>query len=224
MGFTGVFAYNAFFFSGLKYVPAGRASLIVASNPAFIALGAAFIFRERMDSLRWLGVSISVVGAVVVLTKGDPVALFRQRIAVGDLLILGCVASWVTYSLAGKKIMARLDPMTAVTYSCIIGAGLLFWPAVKEGIWKDLFRCFGPCGIGIGYLAYFGTALGFRWYYEGIEAIGAARAGVFISLVPVSAVALGWMLLHEAPDASWLVGGLMVLTGLLLTNRHGRTS
>ena len=49
LGLTGVFAYNAFFFSGLKTVTASRASLIITSNPAFIAIFAALFFRDRLS-------------------------------------------------------------------------------------------------------------------------------------------------------------------------------
>src|SRR4030043_415411 len=48
LGMTGVFAYNVFFFFGMKTVSAGRASLIVASNPVFISLLSAFFFLERL--------------------------------------------------------------------------------------------------------------------------------------------------------------------------------
>jgi drug/metabolite transporter (DMT)-like permease len=60
----------------------------------------------------------------------------------------------------------------------------------------------------------------FTWYVQGIQAVGAPRAGVFINLVPVCAVLLAWMLLGEPIDFSLVAGGLLVLCGVRLANRR----
>jgi drug/metabolite transporter (DMT)-like permease len=64
--------------------------------------------------------------------------------------------------------------------------------------------------------------LGFTWYYEGIQALGPSRAGVFLNLVPVSAVALGWLILGEPLAPSLLAGGALILAGVWLTNTARR--
>jgi drug/metabolite transporter (DMT)-like permease len=69
------------------------------------------------------------------------------------------------------------------------------------------------------YLGFFGTCLGFIWYYEGIREIGPSKAGVFINFVPISAVIMSFFLLGEPVDLSLLVGGALVLSGIYLTNR-----
>ncbi|SMC25620.1 Permease of the drug/metabolite transporter (DMT) superfamily [Desulfacinum hydrothermale DSM 13146] len=220
LGFSGVFAYNAFFFSGLKWVPAGRASLIIACNPAMIALFSALLLKERLGAFRLLGVAISVLGAFVIISRGDWKALAQGGVSRGDLLIFGCVASWVTYSIAGKRAMARLDPLCAVTYSCLLGTLFLSIPAHLENVWKDLSNYSWGAWACLFYLGFFGTALGFQWYYEGIRALGPSRAGVFINLVPVSAVSLSFIFLHETLSPSLLAGAILVLTGVYLTNRR----
>jgi drug/metabolite transporter (DMT)-like permease len=70
----------------------------------------------------------------------------------------------------------------------------------------------------LAYLGVFGTALGFVWYYQGIERIGAARAGLFINFVPISAIILAALLLGEPITGSLIVGTAMVLGGVYLTN------
>ena len=69
------------------------------------------------------------------------------------------------------------------------------------------------------YLGFFGTCLGFIWYYEGIREIGPSKAGVFINFVPISAVIMSFFLLGEMIDASLLIGGALVLSGIYITNR-----
>lgn len=219
LGLTGVFAYNFLFFSGLKTITASRASVIVSANPAFIALFSALVFRERLGFLKISGIFLSVCGAAVVVARGNPTALFHGGIGLGELYIFGCVASWVCYSLVGKVAMKSLSPLLAATYACLIGTVLLFLPALGEGV-AGRFPHFSPAvWLGIFYLGFFGSALAFTWYYEGIRSIGPSRAGVFINLVPVSSVLLAFLILNEALDLSLLVGALFIVTGVYLTNR-----
>lgn len=219
LGATGVFAYNVFFLWGLQSVPAGRAAMIVAGNPVFIALLSRLFFGEALSKLKIAGVVLCLTGAALVIGRGDPLALFTGAVSLGDLAIAGAMFSWVTYSLVGKKVMGRLTPLAAVTFSCLAGMLMLLPPALNEGL---LAQAAGLSTTGwacLVFLGVFGTGLGFVWFYQGIQAIGASRAAVFINFVPVSAAALGALMLGEPVDASLIAGGALVLTGVALTNR-----
>jgi drug/metabolite transporter (DMT)-like permease len=218
LGMTGVFAYNAFFFKGLQLISAGRASLIIANNPVFITLFAALIFKEKLSWLKAGGILLSVTGALIVISKGDPAALLRGGVGWGEILIFGCVASWVAYSLIGKTIMKDLSPLVAVTYSALIGTAALFIPAVAEGMVREVPHYTVLDWVCISYLGVFGTVLGFVWYYEGIKALGPTRAGQFINFVPVCAILLAFFILGEPITWSLLVGAGFVITGVSLTN------
>ena len=219
LGLTGVFAYNAFFFSGLKTVTASRASLIITSNPAFIAIFAALFFRDRLTPVKMLGIALSISGAVIVVSKGHPLQVLEGNLGLGELCIFGCVASWVAYSLIGKVTLTRLSPLVSVTYACVIGTVFLALPAFSEGLHSNLPNYSGAVWLSIIYLGLFGTALGFIWYYEGIQTIGPSRAGVFINLVPLSALIMAFFILDETLDASILLGAIFVFAGVYLTNR-----
>jgi drug/metabolite transporter (DMT)-like permease len=219
LGLTGIFAYNFLFFLGLQTITASRASLIIAANPAFIALFSCIIFRERLGLVRASGITISVLGAIIIVLHGDAAAIFEGGPGIGDLCMFGCVASWVCYSLVGKVAMKNSSPLTAVTYACVIGMVCLFFPALREGLFQNAGSLSMNGWLGIIYLGFFGSALGFMWYYEGIVSIGPSRAGVFINLVPVSGVLLGFLILHEVPDVSLVMGALLIICGVYLTNR-----
>jgi len=219
-GMTGVFLYNVFFLTGLQTVQAGRASVIVASNPVLISLFAALLFRgERMTPRKILGVALSVCGAVFVITRGHPEEILQGAAGRGELFIFGCVASWVSYSLIGKVVMRDVQPVSAVTYACLVGASALLPPALIEGMAGNLGSYSIASWLSIVYLGFFGTCIGFIWYYEGIREIGPSRAGVFINFVPISAVVLSFFLLGETVDASLLIGTALVLSGIYLANR-----
>lgn len=223
LGMTGIFSYNFFFFKGLKLIEAGRASVIIANNPIFIALLSAWFFKERLTPLKIAGILISVAGAIVVITRGHVLEILQGNVGMGELYIFGCVASWVTYSLIGKAIMKDLSPLLSVTYSVIVGAVALFLPAYLEGMTRNVLHYPGWIWLGLFYLGFFGTMLGFFWYYQGIKRIGPMRAGLFINFVPVSAILLGFLLLGEALTPSLLIGLIFVSSGVYLTNRKTRT-
>lgn len=219
LGLTGIFSYNVLFFSALQTAEAGRAALIIASNPVFIALFSALLFRERIRPLRAGGILLSIMGAMIVISHGDMEMILQGGLGQSDIYLLGCVFSWVAYTLIGKRVMMGLDPLAAVAYSCIAGTLLLLFPALGEGMAGGLFAVSPVALISLVYLALFGTVLAFVWFYRGVHEIGAVRAGLFINLVPVSAVTLGVLILGEEPGISLLIGGGMILIGLLLTNR-----
>ncbi|MBI4806391.1 MAG: DMT family transporter [Desulfovibrio sp.] len=222
LGASGVFAYNAFFLWGLKHIPAGRAAIIVAGNPVFIALLSRVFFKEPLGRIKILGVILCLCGAAVVIGRGNPLGLFSGDLSLGDLAIAGAMFSWVTYSLLGKKVMGRLSPLAAVTLSCLAGMVMLFPPALSEGLMHEVAGLSFTGWSAIVYLGVLGTAVGFLWFYQGIQAIGASKAAVFINFVPVSAAIMGALLLGEPIDASILAGGALVLTGVALTNRPVR--
>ena len=218
LGLTGVVSYNVFFFWGLQSVAASRASVIIANNPVFIAMFAALIFRERLGWIKSLGVLISMSGAVIAISRGDMAGLVNGGLGWGDLMIFGCVLSWAAFSLIGKIVVAYIPPLTAIAYAALVGALLLFFPAVMDG----MFGALGEYALldwgNIAYLGVFGTVLGFVWYYEGIERIGATRAALFINFVPINAIIMAFFLLDESLTGSLLIGTALVLSGVYLTN------
>ena len=218
LSLTGIFSYNVLFFLGLQTVDASRASVIIANNPVFIALLASLVFRERLGVVKSLGIPISVLGAVIAISKGDVAGLFQGGLSWGDLMIFGCVASWVTFSLVGRAVIVHTPPLTAITYAATLGALLLFIPATMDGLFGSI-GTYSPIDWGnIGFLGIFGTAFGFVWYYQGIDHIGAVRAGLFINIVPLSAIIMAFFILGEPVTPSLLIGIVLVLSGVYLTN------
>lgn len=220
LGMTGVFAYNIFFFNGLHHITAGRAGLIIACTPLVITLFATIFLRERLNAVRSCGILLSLIGAVTVISNGHPGSLFSGGFGPGERAMVGCVLSWSAYSLIGRSVLSSISPLAAVCYSSIIGTLLLLIPALGEGLLHRL-PTFSPAAwVSLAYLGLGGTALGFSLYYQGIKKIGATRAGIFINLVPVFSILLSWLILGESIKSIVLIGGLLVLSGVALTNSN----
>jgi drug/metabolite transporter (DMT)-like permease len=227
LGATGVFAYNAFFFGALEQLPAGRAALIVATNPALTAVASWLVLRSRFAWPQWLGVATAFAGVVIVVSRGDPAALRLGAVGSGEALMFGGALSWVVYTLVGRSMMQRaaaLSPLATTAYASAFG--LLLLAAVAAFELPDVqWTRLGMAELAaVLYLGVLGTAVSFVWFYEGVKALGAARAAVFTNLVPVFAVALGVSLLGEPLLASMIVGGLVTLAGVSLTNSRRRTA
>lgn len=219
LGLTGIFAYNVFFFLGLKIIPASRAALIVASNPIFIALTSAVLFREKLTFIKLAGILASLIGATFVISKGNILHASAGNFGWGEMYLIGCIITWVAYTLIGKQSMKTLSPLAANTYACLVGTFLLFFPAIKAGFMQDLAKFTISTWLGIIYLGFLGSAVAFNWYYQGIKTIGASKASVFINLVPVAAIFLATVFLHEPVTPSLILGGTLVITGVFITTK-----
>lgn len=219
LGMTGVFAYNVFFFKGLSLVEAGRAAVIIATTPVMIGLLSALLFKERLTWLNGIGILLSISGAIIVISRGRLDTIWQGGLGRGEFFIFGCVCSWVIFSLIGKTVMKSLSPLVTIFYASFIGAVALLLPALLEGLFKQVSRYLITDWWSLFYLGFFGTVIGFVWYYQGIQAIGPTRAGLFINFVPISAVLLAFLILNEPLTISLLTGTLFVCTGTYLTNR-----
>lgn len=220
LGMTGVFSYNILFFTGLEHLEAGRASLIIALNPLAITVAAVLFFGEKLQARQFAGILLSLIGALFVISNGHPAMIFSGGFGFGEMAILGCVASWAAYSLIGRAILKSLSPLASVFYSSLIGTLLLlpFTLYTAPGSIRNAFSYGASDWSSLLFLGLFGTAVGFTLYYSAIRKIGATRSSIFINLVPLFSILLSWLILGESIKPSVLTGGLILLTGVYLTN------
>jgi len=91
------------------------------------------IFKEKFSKYKFTGIIISLSGALIVISRGDLQVIFQGKIGRGELLILGCVACWTAFTLAGKIVVKELKPAIAISYACLAGNLILIIPAILEG-------------------------------------------------------------------------------------------
>ncbi|KAA5842618.1 DMT family transporter [Pseudomonas chlororaphis] len=222
LGFFGIFFYNLCFFEGLQSINASRASLIVALNPAVIALASWALFKERLSGAKLFGIALCLGGAGVVILSRDPGALSSGAGSWrGDLLIFGCVLGWGVYSLFSRNLNQTLGPLQTVTYSILLGTAMLWSAAALRGEVRleALASLTLEQGLSLLYLGVLGSALAYIWYYDGLRKIGATRSGVFIALNPLTAVILGALLLDERLSLAMCLGGVLILWGIYQCNK-----
>lgn len=221
LGVTGFFLYNLFFLAALSRMPAGRTALFVALNPIVTALASAALLRERLGSIKWVGIMLAFCGTAIVITHGDLAGLLHGAggIGAGEIFMFCGISSWAAYTLIGRVALKGLSPIAATTYAAMWGLAFLLVGALFEfpGV---AWRSFGwQVWASIAYMGVFGTVIGFVWYYEGVKTLGPSRTAVFNNLVPVFGILLAAALLGEPVLVSMLVGGAVTIAGVVLTNR-----
>jgi drug/metabolite transporter (DMT)-like permease len=220
LGLSGVFFYNVFFLYGLQRVEAGRGALVVAFIPAMIAIVDWLLFRLPMSPQKALGIVLSLLGCLLVVTRGQPMQLLAGEVGLGEWLLLGSAVSWVSYTLVSRHCSRQFSALALTFGGCFTGWLMLTAAALADGSLFALQAMSWRGGSGIVFLGLFGTAIAFTWYSEGIARIGTTKAAAFINLVPVFAVLLGTLLLDEWVGIPVLAGGALVMVGVFLTNKR----
>lgn len=216
LALSGITLYNFCFLFGLQYIAAGRGALVVALNPAVVALSAWLFFGDRMTPRKALGIGLALAGCLLVIANGQLARLFDGAIGLGEGLILGCVVFWAAYTFIGRRATLTLSPLAATAYASLLGCAMLGAAAWAHG---DL----GVPDYGSGawaailFLGLLGTALSFTWYADGVRQAGPTRAAAFINLVPLFAVLQGAWLLDERLSAAAYLGGALTVVGVMFT-------
>lgn len=214
LGFSGVFAYNYFFFKGLRMVETSHAALIVALNPIMVMLFSSWRYGEKIRGLRLAGMLLALTGVLFVISRGNPAAILTA-FEWGDFFMLGCPITWAAYTIAGRNILKTITPLQATAWASLLGGAMLsiaalFEPhpnAVPLNVW-----------LSLAYLGLVGTVLAFIWYYEGVVTLGVTRTAIFNNLVPVFALLLSVTVLQETVPAYTWIGATLVVAGVILTN------
>lgn len=215
MALFGIVLYNVCFFYGLRFIPAGRASLIVAANPSMLLLAGIFL-GEQLTGKRILAVLVAFLGAALALTQGKFADFISGGVGWGDIVICGCVIGWSVYTMAGRPAIAGSSPVAATAYSTLLGS-VVIWildaalsPASPPGAWPL------KVWLALAFLGVMGTSLAFLWYMDAVHALGPARAGAFLNLVPVFAVLLSVIFLGEALTGWTVAAAMLVPAGIWL--------
>ncbi|MFB9661207.1 DMT family transporter [Glycomyces mayteni] len=210
----GILSYNLFLYAALEYTDAFSASLVNAFNPALITLAAAVFLRERLTPLSVCGVLVALVGVLVVLGDGDFGSLVSGGFGTGELLMLGAIAAWTAYTVAGRR-GPRLPPVTSTAVQAGIAVVVLAPFSLAGG---------GPALPGTGaalwsllFIAVFPSVLSYLLWNHALTAIPPGRAGVFLNLITVF-TAVFTILAGEPWTAAQVAGGAVVIAGVVLTN------
>ncbi len=204
---------------GLRYISAGAAGVIIGSSPAVTAFLSSLLIRDVPFKAVWAGCVVSFTG--VALVSGTETEAAGGELAwLGAILVILGLVSWALYTIGGRRIMERFSPLT-VNWTTLL-LSILFQLPLLAVDQRMIVAGVGSVPVGdwlaVGYLIVFATALGQQAWLYGVQGIGPARAGIFVNLIPVSALILSAIILSERIGMKDLVGIALILIGVWLVN------
>ncbi len=211
MGTLGFTAFNALFYAAAHRTGALNMSIIQGAIPAFVLIGARFVFGVRITRMQALGTLATMVGVIAIAAHGEWSRLETFAFNSGDLwLLLACVFyAFYTLGLRTRPDVSGLGFLAAMAFAALVTSLPLLAIEIERGdfIW--------PTSMGWALLAY--AALGPAFlaqvlYMRGVQLIGPGRAGVFVNLVPLFGALMAILLLGE-PFAAYHVFALALVVG-----------
>jgi len=214
--FLGNFLFSICMLFGVAATSALAAGVVMSAIPAVVALLSRMFLGEHIRP--------RVIGAIACAAAGIALlALARNDVAAADAapwwgyaLLLGAVVCEASYVVIGKRLTTQLSPRR-------ISALINLWGLVLVtplGLWQASRFDFAAVTPSIWVLLVFYALAASVWsvwlWMHGLMHVPASRAGVFTVLLPVSAAAVGVLLLGERFGAAHTMALLLALVGLLL--------
>jgi drug/metabolite transporter (DMT)-like permease len=214
LGLVGTFLYQLCFVAAVRRTSVGNGSLIIALSPIVISVMSAFVGHERIRPMRWVGVVLALLGVYFVVGHGVD---FSGQTLRGDLLMLGGVLCWATYSVASQPILRRHSPLLVIALTFSVGAmayvlvmmPILFtvdWGAVSVFSWFLMFTS-----------AFLALNVSYWIWYTGLQKLGGSRTSVYSYLTPIVAIIVAAIWLGEPISSNQIAGAAAIFAGLLIT-------
>lgn len=216
---VGVVGYGVslgFQFVGTKLSTASNGALVTSATPAFVLLFAPFLLGEKTTLRNLAALFVSTIGVVAVI---DPrAAELSPSLFWGNLSLLAAALTWALYSVLVRKVSQSSDLLISSTVMLAGGipTSVLFsaWEIHTQGTGMITPGILG----GILFLGIISTAIAmFLWNYA-FAKLPAAVASLTFFAQPVVGTILGWLFLHEKITPLFLLGGLLIGIGLIISS------
>ena len=220
LSLTSVGLFNSFTYLSLVHTQVINASLFNTAIPAIIIL-LCFIFKiEKTNKYQILGLIISVLGILSIITKLNLEIILSLNFNKGDLIMIGGVITWGLYSSFLKRKTFTLPLLALVHILCSFGLIFIFPQFIYEfsqGLTIDLDMELFYILI---FLALFPSIGSYYCWAGAVSIIGANRAGIFLSLIPLFSTIMAIFFYKEQFQFFHLIGAILIILGLFLSNKE----
>lgn len=212
---TGVVLFSIFLLYGLRLTSAVEGGIITCTTPAVLGVISFIFLKERLTLNKGLGITLTVVGILAVNVLGSSLNSERGPMpVVGNLLIFGAVVGEALFTIFRKLLSEKISPLVTTMYVSLLGL-LMFLPFSLYEVYSfDFSRITLGDWLAIAYYGIVVTVIGFIFWFQGVSKVQSSTAAVFTGVMPVSAIVLSYLVLHESFSWSHVAGGVCVLAGI----------
>ena len=220
LGLTSVGLFNSFTYLSLLHTQVINSTLFNAAIPAVIIL-LCFLFKiEKTNKFQILGLIISVGGILAIVTRLKQDILLSLNFNKGDLIMIGGVITWGVYSTLLKKKKFTLPLLTLVHVICTFGLICVFPQFLYEFSNGKVINFDTNLVYVLIFLALFPSIGSYYCWAGAVSIIGANRAGISLSLIPLFGSIMAISIYDETFQFFHLIGAILIILGLFLSNKE----
>lgn len=173
---------------------------------------------------QWLGIAVSLLGVLVIITRADSGVLQQLAFNRGDVWILAATLDWSLYTVLLRKLPDGLKGLPILGFSVTLGALAILPFYLYESLTFQPMPFTLVSVSSIAYVAVFPSLLSYMFWNHATHRLGVNLTGQFSHLMPVFGILLATLLLKERLQFYHAAGMLLVAAGLVLANmkRTGR--
>ena len=220
LGLSSVFLFTALTYKALNYTQVINASLFNTAIPATIILVCFLLKIEKTNIFQLSGLLISTLGILVIITKLNLDILLSLAFNTGDLFMIAAIISWGVYSAFLKKRNFQISLLALVQIICTFGLLMLapaFLIELNQGYSVDVNLNLIYILL---YVAIFPSIGSYYCWAGAVSIIGANRAGIFLSLIPLFSTIMAIVFFKEQFQLFHLIGAVLIVLGLFLSNKE----
>lgn len=218
-GALGTGGYNVLVYGGLQYTTAINGMLLNSFVPIMIVLISWLMLGKRLHGREAAGIVVSFVGVLGIVAHGEAQRLRELTLNIGDFWILASVLAWSAYTLLLSK-RPPVHPLAFLAAISVTGLFFLFPFYVWEMAQGHRLIATPGSIAGIVYTGVGPAFLGYILWNRGVAEVGAARAGLFMHLVPAFGIVLSMIFLDEKPALYHAIGIGLIFAGIGLNTRR----
>ena len=219
MGGLGMAGFTFFFILAAQYTTAINLGITQSSVPMIVMLMSLAAFGTRIGMVQLVGLFLSFIGVIVLVTTGSLEVLASLTFNRGDLLMLVACVCYAGYTVGLSR---RMDMPPALMLAFFaVPATLVFIFCMGVEYWRGDMVLPGIKGMFIvAYCAIFPSMLAQIFFMRGVELAGANRSGFYLNLIPVFSAMMGVIFLAESLYFYHAASLAMVLGGIYLAEKH----
>ena len=219
LGITSITIFNSIVYYSLHYTQVISGVLMISTIPVWIIFISSILKIEKTNIFQIIGVGLSLLGVIFIITKADLNLIKNLDFNKGDLTMVVAMFSWAIYSALLKKKTYKISQITLLQVVIITGLIFLIPIYIIEMNLGNVIKLDKPFLLTLTYVVLFPGLASFFFWIKGIALIGANRAGAFLHLMPIFGAIMAMVIFKEKFMFYHILGAIFIISGITLSNK-----